>query len=184
MQSDPSARSMRYKSWPHYHHWCEIFGKDRATGENAEDFNTADKDQLNVNDIELDGNTNDSIFAEENDISVCQPASSSTGKRSKSKRKRQVDSTDEKLVELMGAFCEQTKSGLGELTKKMGVEYDLQTQRKAIYEALGGIGQLSVAQKVHVAKLLVNNSKELDLFFSLPDEAKLEMVSQLLDDDV
>lgn len=41
---DSFAKNMRYKNWPHYHHWCEIFGNDRATGENAEDFNTAHKD--------------------------------------------------------------------------------------------------------------------------------------------
>ncbi|KAH6787392.1 hypothetical protein C2S52_006944 [Perilla frutescens var. hirtella] len=182
---DPFARTMRYKTWPHYHHWCEIFGKDRATGENAEDFSSADKDQLDVNNVEFEGNMNDVMPEEENDfVSVCQPASSSTGKKSKSKRKRLIDSTGEKLVELMGAFCEETKSGLSDLTKKMGVDYDLQTQRKSVYEALGVIRHLSVTDKVHVAKKLVNNSKELDLFFSLPDEAKKEMVRQLIHDDI
>lgn len=80
----------------------------------------------------------------------------------------------------MEAFCEQNKFHLSEFTKKIGVEYDLQTQRKTVYEVLGGIE--SVAQKVRLAKLLVNNSQELDLFFSLPNEAKVEMVYQMLYD--
>ncbi|GFP96662.1 hypothetical protein PHJA_001810300 [Phtheirospermum japonicum] len=29
---------MRFKSWPLYGDWCDIFGKDRATGENAQRF--------------------------------------------------------------------------------------------------------------------------------------------------
>lgn len=29
---------MRYKSWPYYDAWQEIFGKDRANGEAAEDL--------------------------------------------------------------------------------------------------------------------------------------------------
>lgn len=29
---------MRYKSWPYYEVWQEIFGKDRANGEAAEDL--------------------------------------------------------------------------------------------------------------------------------------------------
>ncbi|KAL0461163.1 UNVERIFIED_CONTAM: hypothetical protein Slati_0003900 [Sesamum latifolium] len=37
-KSDPFARSLRYKSFPLYDEWCEVFGKDRATGENAEDI--------------------------------------------------------------------------------------------------------------------------------------------------
>ncbi|KAL0329580.1 UNVERIFIED_CONTAM: hypothetical protein Sradi_4944700 [Sesamum radiatum] len=36
---DPTARTMRYKSWPFFPVWREIFGKDRASGEQAEDIN-------------------------------------------------------------------------------------------------------------------------------------------------
>lgn len=35
---DPNARSMRYKSWPYYEDWKIIFGKDRATGDTADDI--------------------------------------------------------------------------------------------------------------------------------------------------
>ncbi|KAL8536214.1 hypothetical protein ACS0TY_011737 [Phlomoides rotata] len=31
----PHAKTMRYKSWPYYGFWQEIFSKDRATGEHA-----------------------------------------------------------------------------------------------------------------------------------------------------
>ncbi|KAL8488794.1 hypothetical protein ACS0TY_024920 [Phlomoides rotata] len=43
---DPLANSVRYKSFPLYGKWCEIFGSDRATGETAEDCNMADGAQL------------------------------------------------------------------------------------------------------------------------------------------
>ncbi|GFP97115.1 hypothetical protein PHJA_001855600 [Phtheirospermum japonicum] len=32
---------MRFKSWPLYGDWCDIFGKDRVTGENAQGFANA-----------------------------------------------------------------------------------------------------------------------------------------------
>ena len=35
-QEDSSARGMRTKSWPFWEDWKVIFGKDRATGANAE----------------------------------------------------------------------------------------------------------------------------------------------------
>ncbi|KAG8369564.1 hypothetical protein BUALT_Bualt14G0026500 [Buddleja alternifolia] len=38
---------MRFKSWPLYLAWCEIFGKDRAMGENAESFDDAHIDLVN-----------------------------------------------------------------------------------------------------------------------------------------
>ncbi|KAL8476505.1 hypothetical protein ACS0TY_028979 [Phlomoides rotata] len=33
----PSLKGFRHKTWPYYTQWIEIFGKDRATGENAVD---------------------------------------------------------------------------------------------------------------------------------------------------
>lgn len=40
-QSDANANKIRSKSWPFYYDWKEIFGKDRATGEDAEDIQDA-----------------------------------------------------------------------------------------------------------------------------------------------
>ncbi|KAL0381268.1 UNVERIFIED_CONTAM: hypothetical protein Sangu_0191100 [Sesamum angustifolium] len=37
VKMDPSAKIMRYKAWPYFPAWREIFGKDRATGDEAED---------------------------------------------------------------------------------------------------------------------------------------------------
>lgn len=38
---------MRYKSWPFYPDWSELFGKDRVTGVQAEDFVDAVNQVLN-----------------------------------------------------------------------------------------------------------------------------------------
>ncbi|KAL8470541.1 hypothetical protein ACS0TY_033184 [Phlomoides rotata] len=35
--ADPHVKGIRYKTWPYYPQWIEIFGKDRATGENVVD---------------------------------------------------------------------------------------------------------------------------------------------------
>ncbi|KAL0427127.1 UNVERIFIED_CONTAM: hypothetical protein Slati_2887500 [Sesamum latifolium] len=40
---DPFAKNIRLKSFPFYPAWCEVFGKDRATGEYAEDIADATK---------------------------------------------------------------------------------------------------------------------------------------------
>ncbi|KAL8522742.1 hypothetical protein ACS0TY_012909 [Phlomoides rotata] len=36
-KADPHVKGVRFKTWSYYTHWIEIFGKDRATGENAVD---------------------------------------------------------------------------------------------------------------------------------------------------
>ncbi|KAL8476180.1 hypothetical protein ACS0TY_028733 [Phlomoides rotata] len=35
--ADPHSKGLRYKTWPYYPQWIEIFGKDMATGENVVD---------------------------------------------------------------------------------------------------------------------------------------------------
>ncbi|XP_057777266.1 uncharacterized protein LOC130995830 [Salvia miltiorrhiza] len=37
VKKDSNARLMRFKSWPMFEDWKEVFGKDRANGSNAED---------------------------------------------------------------------------------------------------------------------------------------------------
>ncbi|KAG8373896.1 hypothetical protein BUALT_Bualt11G0072900 [Buddleja alternifolia] len=39
--TEPTVRAMRWKSWPYYDSWCEIFGKDRANDNGAENFHDA-----------------------------------------------------------------------------------------------------------------------------------------------
>ncbi|KAG8371126.1 hypothetical protein BUALT_Bualt13G0054400 [Buddleja alternifolia] len=36
--TDSNARNMRFKTWPLYGDWVEIFGKNRATGEGAKGY--------------------------------------------------------------------------------------------------------------------------------------------------
>ncbi|KAL8487726.1 hypothetical protein ACS0TY_024162 [Phlomoides rotata] len=40
---DPFAANMRYKTWPMYNTWIEIFGNDRATGKTGEELYEAFK---------------------------------------------------------------------------------------------------------------------------------------------
>ncbi|PIN19718.1 hypothetical protein CDL12_07602 [Handroanthus impetiginosus] len=165
------------KSFPLYPSWCEIFGKDRATGEHAEDFNDA-ADELQKNDNTEAGeyvpsgfDTNFQIFGDDEEfMSVCQPQESGMQSRSSSKKRKSTKtSTDDKFFEMMNNFCDRTKSRLGDIAKRIGYEYDVSEVRKAVYEAVGGLPD-------H----LVNNGKDMDLFFSLPNEAQAEMVRMML----
>ncbi|PIN01430.1 hypothetical protein CDL12_26062 [Handroanthus impetiginosus] len=171
---DPNARTMRYKSFPLYLSWCEIFGKDRATSEHAEDCTDAADDGFDTNfQIFVDG---------EEFMSVYQPQESGMKTGSSSKKRKSTEmSTDNKFFEMMNNFCDRTESRLSDIAKRIGYEYDVSEARKAIYEALGGLPDHTMIQKSWVAKRLVNNGKDMDLFFSLPNEASAEMVQMMLD---
>lgn len=58
-------------------------------------------------------------------------------KKSKSKKRKTSELSDEKLVGLMGTFCDQTNARLGDIAKRIGYEFDISEKRTAIYDALG-----------------------------------------------
>ncbi|KAI3469109.1 hypothetical protein Pfo_025772 [Paulownia fortunei] len=185
VKMDVNARTIKFKSYPFYNSWCEIFGKDRAIGENAEDYN---------DDIEFMSICQSFASPSQPSVSPCQPSTSATlptrsacqpfasasGNPTKCKKRKTIDSCEERIVDLMGNFCEQTNVRLGDLAKRIGYEFHASEKRTVVYEQLSNLGSLSLTEKIYVVKLLVNNSKDLDLFFSLLNEARLEMDQMIL----
>ncbi|KAG8387766.1 hypothetical protein BUALT_Bualt02G0055400 [Buddleja alternifolia] len=132
VKTDSNARLMHYKSWPLYDDWVEIFGKDRATGEQAEDFveavnhvlnetNHCDKDTNHRDKDVLDGleTINEGFGGETETMSVCQPMSSVNAKKKAGKKRKSVES-QEPMYELLGNYCKSTDLSLPDFEK---VEY-------------------------------------------------------------
>ncbi|KAH6771755.1 hypothetical protein C2S52_005529 [Perilla frutescens var. hirtella] len=113
-------------------------------------------------------------------VSTCKTSGEASSKKTKSKKRKLVDTTGEKIVDLMGTFCNQTNERLADISKRIGYEFDMSQKRTAVFDALGALGVLDVSEQIFVAQRLCNNSKDLDLFFSLPDFAKVEMVRMLI----
>ncbi|XP_057770560.1 uncharacterized protein LOC130990358 [Salvia miltiorrhiza] len=62
MKKDANAKGMHYKAWPMFEAWKEVFGKDRATGEQAEDVMDAYNEMIhnnNVAEARAEGHIND-----------------------------------------------------------------------------------------------------------------------------
>ncbi|PIN10557.1 hypothetical protein CDL12_16850 [Handroanthus impetiginosus] len=144
------------KSFPLYPSWYEIFGKDRATGEHVEDCNDA------ADELQKNNNTKADEYM---------PRGFDTN--------FQIFGDDEEFI----SVCQpqESESCLGDIAKRIGYEYDVSEARKTVYETLGGLPDLTMTQKIWVAKRLVNNGKDMDLFFSLPNEARAEMLRMMLD---
>ncbi|KAG8364017.1 hypothetical protein BUALT_Bualt19G0082500 [Buddleja alternifolia] len=99
-KTEPTTRSMRWKSWPYYDSWCEIFGKDQANGNGAEDFHDAFVGVINT-ETETQPQTPPATNLEDVDTPetplveevattpVCEPGSSTTTKPAR-KGKRKV----------------------------------------------------------------------------------------------
>ncbi|PIN04928.1 hypothetical protein CDL12_22535 [Handroanthus impetiginosus] len=130
---DSNARIMRYKSFPLCPSWYEIFGKDRATGEHAENCNdAADELQKNSNTeadeyVPSEFDTNFQIFNDDEEFMlICQLQESGMKSGSSSKKRKSTEtSTNDKFFKMMNNFCDRTKSHLGDIAKRIGYEYDI-----------------------------------------------------------
>ncbi|KAG8369071.1 hypothetical protein BUALT_Bualt15G0112100 [Buddleja alternifolia] len=138
----------------------EIFGKDRATGECAEGI--VDR------------------FDEVQSMSVSNDNTSGSSKSGKRKRKV-VDENDDHFIDLMSSFCEKTDNRLGDISRRIGFEHDASMSRKAVFEALGVVSSLDMEAMIMVSQLIVNNTKNMDLFFNLPNTGRKTMVKMILE---
>ncbi|KAK6126603.1 hypothetical protein DH2020_039649 [Rehmannia glutinosa] len=129
---DANARLMRNKSWPFYNDWVMIFGKDRATGEHAEDFTEVLNHVLNGMSIPQEDtpinleNLSENGEDETETNSFCQaestPQTLASEKKGKGRKRNSVDGVDP-MYDVMKTFCRNTDSRLGDIAKQIGYGY-------------------------------------------------------------
>ncbi|CAA0805971.1 Unknown protein [Striga hermonthica] len=189
VKAHPKVKSMRYKPWPLFPDWLEIFGKDRATGEGALGFTDAVNDVLHDTNVEVPSpNPTQHTGSEHFDypqnnfdsFSAQVGESSASGKSKRDgKRKRNVE-VEEKIIGLLSSVCQETNNRLSELSTRVGHQVDAKAQRVAVYDALKKIPNLTTDERVVVARYLSKNVDEMELFFSLDDDGRSSMVYQIL----
>ncbi|KAG8377702.1 hypothetical protein BUALT_Bualt08G0060300 [Buddleja alternifolia] len=171
--------------------FVEIFGKDRATGEGAEGFADVVQQLFNKDanleqgkDVEDGGDYvpifNNSHFDKVESMSVSNANTSGSSKSDKRKRKL-VDENDARFIDLMSSFCDKTDNRLEDISRRIGFEHDASISRKAIFEAIGEVTSLDMESMIMVSQLIVKNTKNMDLFFSLPNNGRKTMVKIILE---
>ncbi|KAL8513318.1 hypothetical protein ACS0TY_019501 [Phlomoides rotata] len=155
IKADPTARGMKNKSFPFYADWLEIFGNDRAIGVDSQSHVDARDDVINKTGQNAAGSTGGhhsggSCIVQRN---FCDKSDSRFG---------------------------QIADTMGNIAQRVGSEIDACNRRGQVYEQLGLIGYLIVESRVEIAQYLCNNPKDMDLFFSLPDDAKNVLVNRII----
>ncbi|KAL8458290.1 hypothetical protein ACS0TY_035967 [Phlomoides rotata] len=196
VKKDPTMKLLRHKEWPYFVDWIDIFGKYRATGETAEEVPKAigEMDGPNVNNPNVN-NTQESNDANEPGINKNptqaqeeqeENSASRKGKgvprsRSANKKRRFVsDQSDPGLTKLFGEFCKNTGDRLETIASRIGYDHDLGVARKQIYEQLGNIYGLSIKDKLDVSKIIGGKVETLEIWTTLPDEARVVFVMDIL----
>ncbi|KAG8363844.1 hypothetical protein BUALT_Bualt19G0064700 [Buddleja alternifolia] len=169
VETDSNARLMRYKSWPYYADWVEVFGGT----------DTIHVEKQNEEDLEHQFEGLGGFADETETMSACPTNSSTSGKRSKGKKRKSMDGQDP-MYQLMGTFCQNTDVRLGEIAQRIGYDYDVSKARKEIYGVVGKIEGLSLQHKLKVSRLLAKNTEDLELFLNLDDVGKAKFVQMTL----
>ncbi|KAL8491267.1 hypothetical protein ACS0TY_023053 [Phlomoides rotata] len=187
---DPIARTLKNNVFPFYADWCEIFGNDRANGMDSQ-FYSDTVNEMNTQTTKKRGSscggdqageiplTNDFSGAEFSSFNVGE-SSSATKDKDKTSKRRQVDELQVQFIDTIGALCDKNhdKFGaiadtMGNIAQRIGSEFEACKKRGLVYDQLETFELLSVEARVEVAQYLCNNSKDMDLFLSLPELLKL-----------
>ncbi|KAL0404389.1 UNVERIFIED_CONTAM: hypothetical protein Sradi_2079700 [Sesamum radiatum] len=195
---DPIARTMRYKTWPFYPAWREIFSKDRVTGWVTVDANkkVSAPNTITENDnhdcyapsaewypdVGYVGNDKGVIRDHQVnfDPNITPATSNKKSPSSAKKRKAPADVQDDDLVNAVRTFCDSANARLGELIKKLTGDFEEVEKRSAVYEAVGKVPGIDLNDQIIISNRLVDNSKKMDLFFSLLNDARARMVELML----
>ncbi|KAG6418912.1 hypothetical protein SASPL_121119 [Salvia splendens] len=156
IKADSGARFLRYKSWPYYADWKMVFGKDRATGNSAQDTDRAN--ELCASGSRDSNNPGaDASQPEGEDVYDGVVDSERRGAR---KRKR-GDALDG-LIDVLGKLHEDTNARLDCLSDRIA-------------------SGLTMSQVFIASDAILARVERLDYFMSLPEGARQPYVWHALE---
>ncbi|KAL8483563.1 hypothetical protein ACS0TY_026301 [Phlomoides rotata] len=186
-RADLNLKVVRYKTWPYYSQWIEIFGKDRASGTSDVDPVEMAND-LGCDECEEEGETGEKYvpltedgLQDLEDNNICKPSVTTKKTTSKGKKRKCVDVDLSNLVDTLGDFKKYSKDSVGDLSKDIGKGSGHSNVSKQIMEIMKGVVGLKISDKLKVCDELVQNPNRLDLFLNLPPDEQIEYVWMLLD---
>ncbi|XP_057809801.1 uncharacterized protein LOC131024309 [Salvia miltiorrhiza] len=128
VKKDRNALNMRFKSWPLFDSWGDVFGKDRANGKNAEDVMEAMHKMYQADNLAQGGVYGTMPHVDEEDAatedaedSVCQlEKKEPTAKNSRKRRKANDDMRG--VYEFLHEFGKEANARLDNLATRVGYE--------------------------------------------------------------
>ncbi|KAK2643843.1 hypothetical protein Ddye_019038 [Dipteronia dyeriana] len=185
VKSHQTAKGLRNMHFPYYEELGIVFGKDRANGQGAIGFSETveeignEDDQHNDFDPfypsnELNGNANMS--------STNTPLTQSSKKGKKRSRNEDpiVDFLKNSIKEF-GNMQTTASDSIERLVDCFQFEADGATRRMKVFDELKKIDGMTNAQRVKVGQLLVHDQVNIDYFFTLDEEFKLDFLLSLLE---
>ncbi|GMP70805.1 hypothetical protein CsSME_00029503 [Camellia sinensis var. sinensis] len=187
----PDAKGMRNRPFPFYEDWLILFGKDRATGELAEDpadavaamekedaNATTEGEQSPVEQFSM--NMSDMDYSMSTSSNISNRADSTKTRKKVARHTERIPTDLSEMAKNLGSFIENTNTTMVEIAHRIGHSHDLSQQRRLVNEKLLKL-PMSTTQRLMAASMIVKDEDKVDLFFSLDENDKIEWVSLLLE---
>ncbi|KAL6537740.1 hypothetical protein OROHE_012367 [Orobanche hederae] len=199
-KSGKEVDKIRGNAFPYYEDWCEIFGKDRATGEKACDFATNEKresvkrsaDKMEGEKISrskekdkiygYDTYFTDCYFVQVADgdsdhVNIISPTAGGGNKKNKSGNSGVVEDS---LNATMNSLMNDTKEALVGLNKSIEKLCDGNPNAARAMAALKNIPSVSQVHRIEVAEKIRDKPNHLQLFVAMDDDDQFGYVKNIL----
>ena len=177
----------RNKPFTHFDDLCYVWGKDRATGKDAQSAHDINEEnQRNNVEVGLD-KIKDTKVAEEADVSIAffDPSINSPKSVSKKRKRRNGDSEgNDTVVEALTNVSRNIESSIHALcntVEKLAYEADMKAMREQIFNQLINVHGLTRREIVHAHVKLSQDEKLMVAFCSIPDEMKVEWIREIIE---
>ncbi|KAG6394543.1 hypothetical protein SASPL_145132 [Salvia splendens] len=159
---------MRDKAWTYWDQRVLIFAKDRAIGTGAEEIPDVARSLQHQN-------VADSEYSNDYHSESTLWNSNKGGKKHKI-----IYSDDSALMEFLGKLHADTNTRLEMISARIGYEFDIGKARQEVFDKLGSVVGLTLAQRYDLCDMLCEKTQRLEIFMGMPVESKLGYVLRFL----
>ncbi|KAI8550264.1 hypothetical protein RHMOL_Rhmol06G0091200 [Rhododendron molle] len=202
-------QGMNMKPFPMFDDWVVLFGKDRATGEGAEDpaqmamldvFGGPDDVYMPHFGSEFDGsffnetpstptltptrpNSTPPASTPHRLLPTATPRPTSATANPASKKRKRIGEEEESLHANMNAFLKDTSSHMGEMVNSVGYERDLSKCQQNVQIELGKLN-ITLIQKFMLSVVICEEEQRVDNFYKCKEEEMQEHVEAILNGEI
>ncbi|KAL5574249.1 hypothetical protein UlMin_023846 [Ulmus minor] len=178
------ATPYKTKAFPFYDELCLVFGKDRATGKDAENIvDAAEEIQRSGenNDMSEDNinNTENMGFADAKN-SEFMSQSRSDGSSKRKKRSKSTNDLEEAIKDAAYAIAKEMKDSSTRLSEAM-IDKEMNERQMGVNDELMRTTWLNMLERHKAALLITRDTRTLNAFTSMKDDEKDVWIRALLD---
>ncbi|KAK1430074.1 hypothetical protein QVD17_12570 [Tagetes erecta] len=177
-----NASQWRGKKFPHYWDLCNVFGKDRANGRDAQtavdilsDINREEQEPIGdgLDDIDVDQPLNNPSY-------VASREEPSTQR--KRRRRNSLDPLMNSLKESAGIIGAEIREATNTFNRVFGTESNREEMRNNLFAEMNKVEGLTLRECDKAVCKLAQNEELMVIFFKVDEDRKLGWVKNMLDD--